>query len=69
MIEMVCAEHAIEPRRVYVAGMSAGAAMARVLTARHSGLFAACGLHSGVMYKAAANAAQVARSTARPTMS
>ena len=60
MIASVCAEHAIEPRRVYVAGMSAGAAMARVLTARHGALFAACGLHSGVMYGAAASAAQVA---------
>jgi len=60
MIENVCAEHAIEPRRIYVAGMSAGAAMARVLTARHGALFAACGLHSGVMYGAATSAAQVA---------
>src|SRR6185503_1424120 len=60
MIASVCAENAIEPRRVYVAGMSAGAAMARVLTARHGALFAACGLHSGVMYGAAASAAQVA---------
>jgi poly(hydroxyalkanoate) depolymerase family esterase len=60
MIANVCAEHAIEPRRIYVAGMSAGAAMARVLTARHGALFAACGLHSGVMYGAAASAAQVA---------
>ena len=60
MIVRVCADHAIEPRRIYVAGMSAGAAMARVLTARHSTLFAACGLHSGVMYRAATSAAQVA---------
>jgi len=60
MIENVCAEHAIEPRRIYVAGMSAGAAMARVLTARHGALFAACGLHSGVMYGAATSVAQVA---------
>ena len=60
MIASVCAEHAIERRRVYVAGMSAGAAMARVLTARHGALFAACGLHSGVMYGAATSAAQVA---------
>jgi len=55
MIDKICADYAFDRRRVYIAGMSAGAAMARVLAARHGALFAACGLHSGV-YNSAAKA-------------
>ena len=43
----------VDPRRVHVAGMSAGAAMARILAVRHGGLFARCALHSGLMFGAA----------------
>jgi poly(hydroxyalkanoate) depolymerase family esterase len=50
--------HAIDRERVYVAGMSAGAVMARTLAVRHAQLFAACAVHSGLMYGAAATAMQ-----------
>lgn len=43
----------VDPQRVYVAGMSAGAAMAQVLAVRHGELFAGCAVHSGLMFGAA----------------
>ena len=48
----------IDRSRVFVAGMSAGGAMAALLAARHGRYFAACAIHSGVMYGAATSAAQ-----------
>jgi poly(hydroxyalkanoate) depolymerase family esterase len=51
----------LDPQRVYVAGLSAGAALAGILTIRYPALFAACALHSGVMYGAATSAGQAVR--------
>lgn len=43
----------IDPARIYVAGLSAGASMATILGTTYPGLFAAIGIHSGLEYQAA----------------
>jgi poly(3-hydroxybutyrate) depolymerase len=58
LIDQVKERRPIDPRRIYVVGMSAGGAMACILAVRHSRLFAACAIHSGMMYGAASSPMQ-----------
>jgi poly(hydroxyalkanoate) depolymerase family esterase len=53
----IIAEFNIDPERVFVAGLSAGGAMAEIMGVAYPELYAATGVHSGVAYGSASNIA------------
>ena len=58
LVQMLVRQHGIGPRRVYIAGLSAGGAMAAIVATAYPDVFAAAGVHSGLPSGAAGNVAE-----------
>ena len=55
MARSVVLEHRLDARRVFIAGLSAGGAMAAIVAETHPEIFSAVGVHSGLAPGAASN--------------
>jgi len=65
MVRAVMAQYGVDTTRIWVAGLSAGGAMASILASCHAELFAACAVHSGLMFQAAASPGAAKRAMER----
>ena len=61
---LVIADYRIDSRRVYIAGVSAGGAMALTVAYAYPGIFAAAGIHSGIAYGAAGSIGEAIKAMA-----
>ncbi len=66
MLARLCVDHEIDPRRIFVAGLSAGGAMAGALLATYPEIFTAGAITAGLPYLSALNVQQALQTMRRP---